>query len=111
MALSLPLLLALGMLLWLGILNVFFAQRPHPRLAWWASLPVTSTPLTATVWQDTLRYASWRWAIGLLALLLAITLLPLHSAALTTCHVAFLLYVALIRRQTAQHLARLQALV
>jgi hypothetical protein len=110
MALSLPFLLALGMLLWLGVLNVFFAQRPHPRLAWWASLPVTSTPLTATVWQATLRYASLRWAMGLVALLVGIALLPQHSAALSTCHVAFLLYVALIRRQTAQQLARLQAL-
>jgi hypothetical protein len=98
------------MLFWLGILNVFFAHRPHPRLAWWANLPLTSTPLTAPVWQHTLRYASWRWAIGLLGLLLGIIRLPVHSAALITCHVAFLFYVALIRRQTAQHLARLQAL-
>ncbi|WP_460622062.1 hypothetical protein [Hymenobacter tenuis] len=98
------------MLLWLGVLNVFFAQRPHPRLAWWASLPVTATPFTATVWRNTLRYATRRWALGLFALLLGITLLPPHSPALLPCHVAFVLYAALIRRQTAQHLARLQAL-
>ncbi len=110
MALSLPLLLTLGMLLWLGVLNVFFAQRAYPRLVWWASLPVTSTPFTATVWQETLRYASRRWAIGLLALILGISLLPLHSAALTTYHVAFFFYFALVRRQTAQYLTRLQAL-
>lgn len=111
MALSLPLLLVLGMLLWLAILNVFFAQRSHPRLTWWANLPSTSTPLTATVWHDTLRYASWRWALGLLGLLLGITLLPVHSAALISCHVAFIFYVALVRRQTAKYLSRLQASV
>ena len=110
MAPSLPLLFVLGLLLWLGILNVFFAQRAHPRLAWWASLPVTSTPLTAAVWQEVLRYASWRYAIGLLGLSLGITLLPLHSTSLITCHIAFVFYVAIIRRQAAQHLTRLQAL-
>ena len=109
MTLSLPLLLVLGMLLWLGILNVFFAHRPHPRLAWWANLPLTLTPLTASVWLGTLRYASWRWALGLVGLLLGITLLPGHSGALITCHVAYVFYAALVRRQTVQHLARLQA--